>query len=161
MQQMQIPQGVQIDPRGLQRGEPGPLLVSPERYAVLEGYAERAPDLWQRMLEHGRRDIVAPAYARAQREWDDRIRPRYLDALDEAAAAARAAAEQAEAAAASEPEDGEAARRRAAELRAAAGQMEGKRRDLAAITLRHDARVDEALGSDWWQTVVSRAAVRR
>jgi hypothetical protein len=164
MPQMQAPLGGQMDRQGLIPGEttrqvdtPGPLAVSAARYGVLQAYAEGTPDLWRRMVEHGRETIVAPAYAHAQQAWDGRIRPRYLKALDEAAQATRAAAGQADAAAAAIQAGGaperEVVQARAADLRAAADGLKTKREALAAVKIRHNATVDDALGSDWWQTV--------
>jgi hypothetical protein len=141
--QMQMPQAnLPPDPLQAPPGMTGPLVVSPELQEILAALAA-GEQVWERLIAYARRDIVEAAYARAEREWSQRIRPAYVSTLAAAMESARRVAGQAPA---------EAAQTVAA-LNAAADQMAAQRAVLQAIVLRHDQVVDEALGTEWWRTV--------
>lgn len=127
-------------------GYPG-IYVAPELEPILADLAAGEP-AWERLIDYARSDIVEEAYARAQREWSQRIRPAYLAALAAAADSARTVAGQAP----------ESAAPTAQALRAAADRMTEQQAALEAIELRHDTVVDEALGTDWWHTVPGKGA---
>jgi hypothetical protein len=127
-------------------GNPDPY-VAPELEPILAALAAGEP-AWERLIDYARTDIVEEAYASAQRDWSQRIRPAYLAALAAAADSTRAVAGQAPASVAPI----------AAALRAAADRMIEQRAALEALELRHDHVVDEALGTDWWRTVPGKGA---
>jgi hypothetical protein len=128
-------------------GSAGPYVDSPELQDILDELAAGEP-AWERLIDYARRDIVEAAYARAEQEWRQRIRPDYLTALQASMESARRVAEQAPPSAA----------QTATDLRAAADQMSEQRAVLEAIEIRHDSVVDEALGTDWWRTVEGKGA---
>ena len=162
MQQMQMPQAnllpepmqmqmQQMAPMQQMQGAPpgraGPFVGSPELQEILDDLAAGEP-AWEQLIAYARRDIVEAAYARAEREWSQRIRPAYLRALTASAESARRVADQAPASAA----------QTAAALHAAADQMTEQRATLEAIEISHDHVVDEALGTNWWRTVEGKGA---
>lgn len=155
MQQMapQFPPMQQMAPDApldLEAHSPGsadPLPNSPELQEILEAIAA-GEQAWEQLIAYARRDIVEAAYARAEREWSQRIRPVYLRALAASAESARRVAGQAP----------ESAAQIAAALHAAADQMTEQRAILEAIAMSHDHVVEEALGSDWWHTVEGKGA---
>jgi hypothetical protein len=146
--QMQMPQAnLPPDPMQAPPGSAGPFVTSPELRAIL-GALAAGESAWDELIAYARRDIVEAAYARAEGAWGRRIRPAYLRALAASAESARGVAEQAP----------ETAAQTAAALRAAADEMTRQRAILEAIELRHDHVVEEALGTDWWQTVEGKGA---
>jgi hypothetical protein len=128
-------------------GSTGPFVGSPELQKILAALAAGEP-AWERLIVYARRDIVEAAYARAEWEWSERIRPAYLSALAASTESARRVAGQTPASAA----------QTVAALHDAADQMAEQRAILEAIVLRHDHVVDEALGTDWWHTVQGKSA---
>jgi hypothetical protein len=128
-------------------GSVGPAAASPELQEILDALAAGEP-AWEQLIAYARRNVVAAAYARAEREWSQRIRPTYLSALAASTDSARRIAGQAPAAAA----------QTAAALNAAADAMTAQRAVLEAIELRPDHVVEEALGTDWWRTVEGKGA---
>ncbi len=110
---------------------------------ILKALTADEDDAYDRLIEYARNNIVAAAYARADREWNMVIKPAYLDVLDTAAAKTIEAAESAL------PTDPAIA----SSLEKAAVEMARQRAAVEAIEIRHDANVDTALGTDWWRTV--------
>ncbi len=154
MQQMAVPPMQQTTPNAPgypgpypPLGNAGPYVDSAELQGILDELAAGEP-AWQRLIDYARRDIVEAAYARAEQEWRQRIRPAYLTALEASMESARRVAEQAP----------QSAAQTAAALRAAADRMSEQRAVLEAIEIRHDSVVDEALGTDWWRTVEGKGA---
>lgn len=136
-----------LDAASLPAGAAGPFVPSPELRKILEEIAA-GEEIWDELIAYARRDIVEAAYARAEREWRQRIRPAYLRALAASTASARRVAAQAP----------EAAAQIASLLNAAADGMAEQRAVLEAIEISHDHVVEEALGSDWWHTVQGKGA---
>ncbi|MGH8721303.1 MAG: hypothetical protein ACREU4_04930, partial [Burkholderiales bacterium] len=165
MQQMQMPQSNLPDPSQLAPmqqmapnapldpgaspppGSLGPSVASPELRKILEEIAA-GEEAWEELIAYARRDIVEAAYARAAREWSQRIRPAYLRALAASTESARRIAAQAP----------ESAAQTASSLNAAADQMAEQHAVLEAIEISHDHVVEEALGTDWWHTVQGKGA---
>jgi hypothetical protein len=145
MQQMQMPEANMPMPGPL--AEPA-IYVAPELEPILAALAADEPAAYDRLIDYARRNIVAEAYGRAQRNWSEWIRPEYLGALGATEESARRVA-------ASAPE---AAADTAAALLAAADEMARQRAAIEAIEISHDASVDEALGTDWWRTVPGKGA---
>jgi hypothetical protein len=128
-------------------GSTGPFVASPELRKILEEIAA-GEEAWEELIAYARRDIVEAAYARAEREWSQRIRPVYLRALAASTESARRVAAQAP----------ESAAPTVAALHAAADGMAEQRAILEAIEISHDHVVEEALGTDWWHTVQGKGA---
>src|SRR5690606_36164928 len=116
LQQMQMPQGdlLQAPPPLQQMGQQLPpmqqmalapaadsppgtaaaLAHSPELRVILAAIGAGEP-AWDDLIAYARREIVEAAYARADRQWIQRIRPAYLRALAASTESARRIAAQA------------------------------------------------------------------
>jgi hypothetical protein len=125
-----------------------PDLPQDDLQPILDAIVAEAPDADARLTAYARENIVAAAYARAQHEWSERIRPPYLDAL---AAIERQALQTAGNVPASVAET-------AAALQATADDIAVARKTVAAIEINSDASLDAALGPDWWRTVEGKGA---
>ncbi len=151
IQQMGPPSPAQFPPEPLLPGQSAPPIFSAppiELRPILEALVSDEQDAYDRLIDYARSDIVAPAYARAAREWSQTIRPGYLEALDTTSERTMQAAESA---LQSAPEI-------ASSLKKAAEDMTRQRTAIEAIEIRHDEMVDEALGTDWWRTVEGKGA---
>jgi hypothetical protein len=122
---------------------------------VLEALRARAAQAHEGLVRYASESIVGAAYADAQTDWAQEIRPPYLAALKELEQTALGLADRAPAAAVDE---GDA-------LRAAAQDLARARASVEALEIRPDRRVDEALDTDWWRTVAGKGqyaeAIRR
>ena len=116
--------------------------------AVLAAIAAKKPDAMAQLTEFARTDIVAAAYRRAQENWQGRIQPRYMTALEAATASVRAATAKA----------GAVSPDVTSKLSAAADNLAQQRTAIAAVVISPDNTVDAALGGDWWRTVEGKAA---
>jgi len=153
MQQGPYPNQQQSPFPGARRpdGKPGeelPAAVSAELHKALTAVAEEkpsAPDLMERYAET---QIVAPAYQRAHQEWEQRIKPAYLDALEKLERATSQALSQA----------GEADDEVVDNLRNANKELKEEIKRVQEVEIHHDARVAESLGADWWSTVSGKVA---
>jgi hypothetical protein len=119
------------------------LSVSPELKVILDAILAGNSDAYARLTDYAREDIVAAAYADAEAEWSVEIRPAYLEALKATEEQTRLAAETASA----------SSMEIAPSLAAALADMARQREAVEAIRIRHDANVDDALGTEWWRTV--------
>ena len=160
----QIPSVQQTAPIGQQRPPAGPLfdptqqmpanlgvqpsLTTDRLEPILAALVAEEPDAEDRLTTYARQTIVAAAYSRVQREWDERIRPAYLEALVAIEEQARATAESAP----------ESTSETATALLAAADDIAARRGAVEAIEITHDATVDAAFGPDWWRTVQGKGA---
>jgi hypothetical protein len=127
---------------------PGPEFRRDDLQPILEALVAGEPGAEAQLTTYARENIVAAAYSRAQREWSERIRPAYLDALAAIELQTRQSAENAPASLAET----------AAALRQTVADVAAARETVEAIEITSDASVDAALGTDWWRTVEGKGA---
>lgn len=122
--------------------------ISPNLQSVLEAIAGREPNAYAQLVDYARHDIVEAAYGDVQQRWARSVRPAYLREIDSLLAQVREASARSESLA----ED------TTTELRNAADELQARRDSLAALEIRPDAEVDDALGTEWWRTVQGKGA---
>ena len=132
----------------LSANSPGTAATQDGLQPILEAVVAEEPDAMERLTDYARANIVEKAYAHAQAEWSERIRPTYLETLDAFLRQTRTAA------------DGvpPGLSDTAAMLRKTATDISDARKGIEEIEITSDASVDAALGTDWWRTVQGKGA---
>ena len=119
--------------------------------SILEALADRAPDARDQLKDWARDQIVAPAYAEAQRKWEEEVRRNYLGAVDAAVAGAQRIASRAHALGTD----------MAASLTEAAEELAAQREKIASIEVAPSQTEELPVGPEFWETVQGKQGYAR
>ena len=119
--------------------------------SILEAFANSAPDARNQLKDWARDQIVAPAYAEAQRKWEEEVRRDYLRAVDAAMAGAQRIASRARAL------DTDLA----ASLTDAAENLAAQREKIASIEVAPSQSEELPVGAEFWETVQGKQSYAR